>query len=433
VESASVGQIDLADTQIGASYSSLQSHRLRVLLVVSGFPTARTPDVGIFNLRAAQNLQQFVDVQVVHLRMWLPTRRLITHSEHAGVRVTTIAVPLLPLLIGRTRAGTVLGLTNALLYRQLGWPQVRLLLCDCDIVHSVGAGFAGLIASSWAKRARVHHVTQITDAEIEGVLQAAGRIPFLRRWREHLQGVACNSQALAKDFLALHPEVKNVRPVWRGVDLNRFQESGPAEGPFVDRPPVRYLFLGGFPSYRQLPFGTNTKGGETLLSAWRAAENELIPRGASLVIAGPKSRSNRLEQWRSSLRCPERVALVGPLRPAQVPEYIRACEVVLIPSLQEGLPNVAFEASACGRAVFASRIGGLNEVVVPNDTGVLLPPGDVMAWKDALASFACQAARLREMGQRARRRTEALFDARTVTLQMVELYHAALGEPLPQA
>jgi glycosyltransferase involved in cell wall biosynthesis len=167
-----------------------------------------------------------------------------------------------------------------------------------------------------------------------------------------------------------------------------------------------------------------------LLTAWQAAEDELISTGASLVIAGPESNTDRIVRWRAGLRNPQRVHLAGDLHPNIVPAYIRSSDVVLLPSMEEGLPNVAMEASACGRPVFGSEVGGIPEVVIDGETGLLLPAGNVRAWKDALIAYARQVPRLRAMGRRARCRMEELFDSRYYAPKMLDLYYAALREPL---
>jgi glycosyltransferase involved in cell wall biosynthesis len=98
--------------------------------------------------------------------------------------------------------------------------------------------------------------------------------------------------------------------------------------------------------------------------------------------------------------------------------------------MEEGLPNVAMEASACGCPVFASHLPGMSEVVINGETGLVLPAGDVMAWKNALIAYVDQAPQLRVMGKQARQRMELLFDSRHYTPQMLDLYTAALREPL---
>lgn len=393
--------------------------RLNVTMVAASFPSDGKPKNGIFNLRAAKALREFVNINVIHLRAWLPGRHSGQRSELEGIPVTTLAVPQWPWGDG----------VNIALYEYLGWPQVRSVLEGCDLVHSVGLE-AGILGSSWARRARRHHVFQVTGSDINAFLPQMRTAHAVEGWENHLHALACNSQALGTAFLALYPGSKNVHTVWRGVDLKSFCISGPVAGPLADKPPVRYAFLGGFPKNRYLPFGANTKGGETLLRAWQAAENEVVSRGASLLLLGCEPYYDRIRRWRARLRHPERVHLGGFIRPDLVPAYIRASDAVLVPSLQEGLPNIAVEASACGLPVLASDVGGTSEVVVNGETGVLLPAGDVDAWKNALISYANQLSCLRAMGSRARQRMEALFDSCNYPIRMLELYEAALREPL---
>ena len=120
---------------------------------------------------------------------------------------------------------------------------------------------------------------------------------------------------------------------------------------------------------------------------------------------------------------------MGQVDPQFVGEYLRGADVVLVPSLQEGLPNVAMEASACGKPVLASNVGGLPDIVSDGQSGLLLTPGDILQWQRALISCATRKLDLSAMGKNARRRMEELFDSRKYPLQMIELYEAALREP----
>ena len=66
--------------------SDKQANRIRVAMVVIGFPTADRPDNGIFNLRAARALSQSVDLTVLYLRAWKPNRRRVEISDVDGIR-----------------------------------------------------------------------------------------------------------------------------------------------------------------------------------------------------------------------------------------------------------------------------------------------------------------------------------------------------------
>jgi glycosyltransferase involved in cell wall biosynthesis len=392
--------------------------RLRVAMIVAGFPQPESPDRGIFNFRAAKGLRELVDLTVIHLRTWRPGRPAIHMSNYQKIPVITISAIQVP-----TASWTF----NVALYRLFGWRRVCSLLEKFDLIHSVEGAFVGVIASSWSRRARIKHVTQLIGGDVSVLPKLMGS-RVLAGWEQNVQGVACNSQRLAKEFLALYPKVQNVRTLYRGVDLSYYHPSGSGAGPFSLRPPVRFFYVGGFASYTNWPYGDNTKGGRTLLAAWQQGEEDLVRSGASLLIAGPRANSDDIVAWRSSLRKPEHVYIAGHLHPEVIPQYMRSSDVVLIPSMAEGLPNVAMEAAACGRPVFGSSVGGIPEVIEDGETGLILPPGDVTSWKNALVSYANQPNELRSLGKRARQRMELMFDCSGYAKHLVDLYYTALGE-----
>lgn len=68
----------------------------------------------------------------------------------------------------------------------------------------------------------------------------------------------------------------------------------------------------------------------------------------------------------------------------ELPLWMNACDVLCLPSLNEGLPNVVLEAMACGLPVVASCVGGVPEVVREGVNGLLVPPSDISALADTL-------------------------------------------------
>jgi glycosyltransferase involved in cell wall biosynthesis len=393
---------------------------LRVIMVGTSFPDPARRTSGVFNLRAAQALGCHVQITVIQMRAWVPGRAVLRASEYEGVRVHRLTIPQLP-------GGHPV---NKSVYRWFGWPLIRSLVQHCDLIHSVDGWCAGVVASAWGRWARVRHVAQMIGSDVNLQLPRMREHRCIRGWERHVGGVACNSQTLAQAFGALYPHVPNVRTVYRGVDLERFHPEGPGVGPLVDEPGVRFLFMGGFRSCSSHERGLNLKGGETLLAAWQAAEAEMPEPGPSLLVAGQRSDSEQVARWRAGLQRPERVHLAGSLSPESVPAYLRSADVVLVPSLYEGLPNVAMEASACGRPVFGSNVGGVPEVIVHGHTGLLLPAGDVAAWKAALVGYAANGQAVRPMGEKARERMEACFDRRQFAPKMLDLYRTVLAEGL---
>jgi glycosyltransferase involved in cell wall biosynthesis len=68
-----------------------------------------------------------------------------------------------------------------------------------------------------------------------------------------------------------------------------------------------------------------------------------------------------------------------------VPDLLAACDLFVLPSRQEGLGVAALEAMVLGRPIVATDVGGLAEAVRHECTGLLVPPDDPVALKDAIA------------------------------------------------
>jgi glycosyltransferase involved in cell wall biosynthesis len=123
------------------------------------------------------------------------------------------------------------------------------------------------------------------------------------------------------------------------------------------------------------------KGIDVLLDALaRLAGDGLHP---ALWIAGRGPAQPALERHARELGIAARVSFLG--ERTDVADLLAACDVFILPSRREGLGVAALEAMAAGRAVVATRVGGLAEAVVDERTGLLVPPEDPAALAAALA------------------------------------------------
>jgi glycosyltransferase involved in cell wall biosynthesis len=84
-----------------------------------------------------------------------------------------------------------------------------------------------------------------------------------------------------------------------------------------------------------------------------------------------------------------------------VPAFLADIDIFVLPSLHEGLGVAALEAMAAGKAVVASRAGGLAEAINDGVTGSLTPPGDAEALAGAISQLIAHTDWARAMGQRA--------------------------------
>ena len=93
-----------------------------------------------------------------------------------------------------------------------------------------------------------------------------------------------------------------------------------------------------------------------------------------MVGKGPLQEAVR--QRASALGLADRVQLTGGLKAEEIACWMNVAECLCLSSRNEGLPNVILEAFACGLPVLATDVGGISEVVVPDENGRLCPEGD---------------------------------------------------------
>lgn len=106
-------------------------------------------------------------------------------------------------------------------------------------------------------------------------------------------------------------------------------------------------------------------------------------------------------------------------------EAYKKCKFVVIPSIwAEPCPTVAFEAMASGKAVVASNIGGLKDIVIHGETGLLMPPGSVDSLAKAIKQLLDNFFLAKEMGQNGRKRFQDKFCIEKVTKKIEEMYKA---------
>jgi glycosyltransferase involved in cell wall biosynthesis len=125
-----------------------------------------------------------------------------------------------------------------------------------------------------------------------------------------------------------------------------------------------------------------------------------------IVGEGPEEGALRAEARRRGLE--KRVVFAG-FSP-DVARYMASFVGLVLPSRREALPDVLREAAAIGLPVVAADVGGVREIVVPRETGLLYPSGDVDGLVRAIRSLLDDPSRAATMGCAARERVARMFD-----------------------
>ncbi len=110
-----------------------------------------------------------------------------------------------------------------------------------------------------------------------------------------------------------------------------------------------------------------------------------------------------------------------------VGSYLSALDLYVHPSLKEAFGLAVVEAMAMGKAVVATTTGGLPEVVLQGETGLLVPPGDVESLAETVVSLLQNRVRREQMGNRGMARAHERFSLNASVAQMEHLYDEVLA------
>jgi glycosyltransferase involved in cell wall biosynthesis/peptidoglycan/xylan/chitin deacetylase (PgdA/CDA1 family) len=284
----------------------------------------------------------------------------------------------------------------------------------------------------WAQRLReacsefrpdVIHAQSVTSAVASRF--AAPRVPLLVT----IHGISRANEPLASLLLrAANVRLTAVSEA-SAAGINRHPWSPDVEilGPGVDTHQVTHdadrlgtVDLAGPPSLVCVARQDRAKGIDILIRAVALVAREHPSVGLTLVGTGDELAANRALAVR--LGVAERTTFAG-LIPYAAP-YLRAADIVILPSRREGLPVVALEALTLERPVIASSVGGTPSVVIDGETGWLVPPEDA----DALAAAIRDCLDQPVEAARRSRNGRLLVERRFAVGPMLDKIEAILGE-----
>jgi peptidoglycan/LPS O-acetylase OafA/YrhL/glycosyltransferase involved in cell wall biosynthesis len=183
----------------------------------------------------------------------------------------------------------------------------------------------------------------------------------------------------------------------------------------VAREPVRLVFLG---------YLSARKGVPELLKALASPALAALPWRATLAGGGP------VDEFRAradALGLADRVAFVGWIDQRAANALCAAADVLVLPSHAEGLAMSVLEGLAHGLAVVATPVGAHAEVIEPERSGLLTPPGDIAALSAALARVIGDPELRQRLRVGARQRFLDRYDARCYAIRLARLHVGTLG------
>lgn len=153
---------------------------------------------------------------------------------------------------------------------------------------------------------------------------------------------------------------------------------------------------------------------------------DAVPPGVHLLLVGDGEEREAIERRVAGRGL--KATFAGHVPPEAVPDLIASMDVLVHPSLWEGLPRAAVEGLLVGRPVVAFDCDGAREVVTDGVTGRLVPPGSVEGLSAAIREILGRPDRGRSLGLAGRQRVLGTFDWRSAGSRLSALYASLLAK-----
>lgn len=350
---------------------------MKVLFVSNLFPDSADPVRGRVNATLLRQMAEKAEVRVVALRPSLPFvgknfDRLQPCEEDKLLHPVFRTVAYVPKIGSRVNHRLLAARAQATLHRvKYDFPYDVIL---CSWLYPDVCGIARLLRGLGRPMVGI---SQGTDTH--QYLNNKFRRKLIVRTVNRIGGVITRSKDIAKRLGDAGVKEEKLFPIYNGVNNEIFHpgDQVAARGELNLPNEAKIItYVGNFLAIKN----------PLLLVRAHAALRQLYQdQPVHLVLIGAGPLKSDIETAVRELGTSNLVHPVGQKSAAEVAQYMRAADIHCIPSDNEGVPNVGFEALACGKPVVATKVGGIPEIVDQDYLGTLVSRGDEQGLTEALA------------------------------------------------
>lgn len=263
-----------------------------------------------------------------------------------------------------------------------------------DLLHAYFLSQAGFVATYAARYLNIPAIVSARGNDLDRAIFDPGKAAHVLYALHHADAVTTNARDLLRKAQALVP-TREVHLIPNGVDATHFT---PAPR---DETLARSLGIADMPVLGFLGEARAKKGLAPLLLAYRQTAQK---RRVALLLIGSVRTGDDADMLKLFQKQNTDLSLivVPEVTREMLPAYYNLLDVLLIPSLRDGLPNVLLEGMACARAIIGTHAGGIPDVLRDRENGILIPPGDVEALAQAIERMLDHPEGRAQLGQRAR-------------------------------
>lgn len=246
---------------------------------------------------------------------------------------------------------------------------------DLIHAHTARAHALGLLAKSILRTtfSKLPFLVVHRRVEQSGTLSFMARLKYLNR---NIDRYICVSKAIANGMIDAGIKEQDIRVVYSAVDTELHRNHD------VDRTETRKEFQLAPDDFvvSCVAAMEQAKGVDYLVEGWMAFKRR-VP-SAKLLMIGEGGLRAELDAGIKSSKYPDSVIFTGFRR--DVPRLMAAADVLILPTLWEGLGTVLLDGLLAGCAIIGSNVGGVPEIIEDRKTGLLIPPKDPNAIANAL-------------------------------------------------
>lgn len=311
-------------------------------------------------------------------------------------------------------------------YRSL-YKAIQTFQPDVVHTHSAKGGFLGRAAAWKAGVPLVIHT--VHGAPFHPYQRAIARNLFI--WLERWAAKRCHQMICVADAMTELMVAAKVAPrskfttIYSGMNVEPFQnchqfrEAARKELQLADSDIV----------FGKIARLFHLKGHEFLVAAAESVVQQ--NPNCRFLLVGDGILRNELERSIAARNLQRHFIFTGLVQPERIPYYLSAMDALVHTSLREGLARTLPQALIASKPVISYDVDGAREVVLPNQTGFLLPPKSIQPLSEAILALASDAPLRSQLGQQGAERFTNQFRHQFMTRKIRELYEELLTSNKP--
>ena len=354
------------------------ARKIKVLILTHTFPTKYNPVAAVFLLNQLKELKKSCEIKVIYPHGYVPNVKFfnpyhrfskIPYEEMIeGIEVYHPKYLMIPrILFGLSFLNIYLSIESIFSYvssRKMADKIMR--YWNPDVIHMHGTLSEGWLGKRLKGKYKKPLLMTVYGEDITRLSKEFFSGPIIKSNIKTADFIICQSNFLRKEIESLGIKNKKFFIIPMGSKLS-----------FKPRDKSKSREILGFPKDKKILLFVGhlipRKGVEYLIRSMKILTQK--DKDIFCCIVGDGYERERLQKLSLELGVKDLIHFAGQKRNDEVSLYMNACDIFVLPSLNEGLPVVLCEALACSKPVVATNVAGTPELV-NKDVGFLVKPRD---------------------------------------------------------